>query len=212
VDEQERAARAADTTVPVAASGEAVSHEEGTAAHNAIAVFLAGGSPSALRRGVLIVLAGVIGLSLAYWAFFAVRSFLLLLILAWFAAIAMEPAVSWMAARGMRRGTATGIVFLSLFLILIGFSVAFGSLLVSQLSSLVTNLPDYATDTILWINKTFNTDLDPNNIQQSLNISSDDASTWATRIAEGALGFVTSFIGLIFQAFTLILFTFYFSA
>ena len=136
----ERAARAADTTVPVAASGEAVSHEEGTAAHRAIAVFLAGGSPAALRRGLLIVLAGVISLSLAYWAFFAVRSFLLLLILAWFAAIAMEPAVSWLAARGMRRGAATGIVFLSLFLILVGFSVAFGSLLVSQLSSLVTNL------------------------------------------------------------------------
>lgn len=212
MDEQERAARAADTTVPVAASGEAVSHEEGTAAHNAIAVFLAGGSPTALRRGVLIVLAGVISLSLAYWAFFAVRSFLLLLILAWFAAIAMEPAVSWMARRGMRRGAATGIVFLSLFLILIGFSVAFGSLLVSQLSELVTNLPDYAEDTILWINKTFNTDLDPNNIQQSLDISSDDASTWATRVAQGALGFVTSFIGLIFQGFTLILFTFYFSA
>jgi len=212
VDEQQDAARSGETTVPVAASGEAVSHEEGTAAHRAIAVFLAGGSPAALRRGLLIIFAGIITLSLAYWAFFAVRSFLLLLVLAWFAAIAMEPAVSWMAARGLRRGAATGIVFLSLFVLLVGFSVAFGSLLVSQLASLVTNLPDYAEDTILWINKTFGTDLDATNIQQSLNLSSDDASTWATRIAQGALGFVTSFIGLIFQAFTLVLFTFYFSA
>jgi len=212
VDEQQSAARSGSTTVPVAASGEAVSHEEGTAAHSALAVFLAGGSPAALRRGVFIVLAGVICLSLTYWAFFAVRSFLLLLILAWFAAIAMEPAVSWMAAKGLRRGAGTGIVFLSLLLLLVGFSVAFGSLLVSQLSSLVTNLPDYAEDTILWVNKTFNTDLDATNIQDSLNLSSDDASVWATRIAQGALGFVTSFIGLIFQGFTLILFTFYFSA
>ena len=212
MDEQQDAARSGETTVPVAASGEAVSHEEGTAAHRAIAVFLAGGSPAALRRGLLIIFAGIITLSLAYWAFFAVRSFLLLLVLAWFAAIAMEPAVSWMAARGLRRGAATGIVFLSLFVLLVGFSVAFGSLLVSQLASLVTNLPDYAEDTILWINKTFGTDLDATNIQQSLNLSSDDASTWATRIAQGALGFVTSFIGLIFQAFTLVLFTFYFSA
>ncbi len=56
-------------------------------------------TPGNARRVTFIVLAGVVLLAVATWAFQATSSFLFLLLLAWLVSIAMEPVVLWLSGR-----------------------------------------------------------------------------------------------------------------
>jgi predicted PurR-regulated permease PerM len=56
---------------------------------------------------------------LALAAFRQLRNIILWLIAALFLSFALEPAVNWLAARGWRRGTATGVVILGLALVML---------------------------------------------------------------------------------------------
>ena len=78
--------------------------------------------PRLLRRVGVAIVAVVLFIQVFEWLFFGVRHLLFLLLLAWLFAIAMEPAVSWMERRGIKRGGATGIVMLGLFLAVVAFS------------------------------------------------------------------------------------------
>ena len=64
-------------------------------------------------------------------------SVLFTVLMAWFASIAMEPAVSRLAKR-MRRGVATGLVMLGVVVFLVLFSFAFGRLLIEQVADLIS--------------------------------------------------------------------------
>ncbi len=66
-----------------------------------------------------------------------------MLLVAQFLALALEPAVNWLAARGWRRGAATGFVMLVVLGVLGVFVVAVGSLVVSQVATLAEQAPDY---------------------------------------------------------------------
>ena len=76
-----------------------------------------------------------------------------------FLAIAIEPAVNALARRGWRRGAATAVVFLVLFVAALGFLVAIGSLLVDQVSNLTEAVPGYVEETIALVNRTFDANL-----------------------------------------------------
>jgi predicted PurR-regulated permease PerM len=165
-----------------------------------------------IRRLLFAVFAGVTLWQLAEWLFFGTRSLILTLVLAWFAAIAMEPAVEWFERRGMRRGAATGLIMLGGFLAFALFIAVFGQLLFDQLASLVKSLPNLVDQTVAWVNDRFNANLDPNNILTSLNIDTTKINSWAANIAGGIFGVVNAVVGFVFRAFTVLLFTFYFAA
>jgi len=74
-----------------------------------------------------------------------------IVLIAWFAAIAMEPAVGRLA-RYMKRGLATATVMLSIVVGFILFSAAFGNLLFNQIAELLQSLPGFLT--VLWLGLT----------------------------------------------------------
>lgn len=168
--------------------------------------------PHWLRKLALAVAAVVVGLNLLFWLFNGTRHFLFLLLLAWLFAIAMEPAVGYLARQGMKRGYATGIVMVSLFAAVAIFFTIFGNLLLKQVVNLVEALPDSLVSLIDWVNETFNTSVDSSQITNLLEFTPDKVTTWASTIGLGLFGFVTSLVGLIFDLFTVLLFAFYFSA
>jgi len=61
-------------------------------------------------------------------------------LMSWFAAIAMAPLVDRLARR-MRRGVATILVMVAFVVFVVIFAVAFGALLVDQLSELIARVP-----------------------------------------------------------------------
>jgi len=165
-----------------------------------------------VRRVLLAVFVALTLWQLIEWFLAGTRSLFLMLVLAWFAAIAMEPAVEWFERRGMRRGMATGLIMVGGFVAFALFIAVFGQLLFDQLASLVRSLPDLVDESVAWVNRRFGATLDANNILESLNINQNRVNEWAADIAGGVLGFVSAVVGFVFRAFTVLLFAYYFSA
>ena len=133
------------------------------------------------------------------------------LLIAWFAALAMEPAVARLALR-MKRGAATGVVMLSAGLFLVLFAVAFGNLIAEQLMQAVKMLPSFAEDLVGWINRILGTDYTRDEMLTTAGITEDTIAGWRKELVGGALGFIVSVLAALFSSFTFVLFTFYFSA
>lgn len=132
-------------------------------------------------------------------------------LMGWFAAIAMAPAVDRLA-KHMRRGFATIIVMLSILVFFTLFFIAFGRLFFDQIIALLEGLPEFVNSTISTINERFGTDYSTDSILEQLNITPDQATGYASEFAGGIFGFLISVIGGLFSAFTFFLFAFYLSA
>ncbi|GAA2164634.1 putative PurR-regulated permease PerM [Humibacillus xanthopallidus] len=169
--------------------------------------------PSAnVRRIVFTVLVSLVGLWIAIWAFEAMSSFLLLLLLAWLLSIAMEPAVLWLAHRGMRRGVATGLTMLAMLIITAALAELFGQVFISQLSQLGQQLPNAVTSALDWVNSTFKTSFDIAQIQNALELTPSKIGDFAGKYGGGILGIFGSVFTFIFDALTILVFAYYFSA
>lgn len=132
-------------------------------------------------------------------------------LMSWFAAIAMAPAVRWLS-QWMRRGVATMIVMVSAILFAAVFFLMFGALFVDQLVQLILLVPELVDQTIQWANATFNLELSQGALLDMAGIGADDIAGAAADLGLGLLAFVISVVGSIFGIFTFALFTFYLSA
>ena len=169
--------------------------------------------PSNVWRVGLVVLGLVaLGLLLRFFVQDA-GSVIFTILMSWFAAIAMAPLVNRLAHR-MSRGLAAILVILAFLGLAAVFVVAFGALLVDQLTQLVTRIPDLIDSAITWVNATFSTQFTRDAILASVGGGGEDVDfgSLAAELGPSLLGFVTSFLGSVFGLFTFGLFTFYFSA
>jgi predicted PurR-regulated permease PerM len=133
-------------------------------------------------------------------------------LMAWFAAIAMAPAVNRLA-RHMKRGFATFIVMGAFVLLMIVFIVAFGALLVDQVTQLISRIPDLIDSALEWVNTTFSTTFTQDSLLSSVTGGGDvDFASLAADLGPNVLGIIVSALGSIFGLFTFALFAFYFSA
>jgi predicted PurR-regulated permease PerM len=168
--------------------------------------------PPWLPRAIGLFLLGVAGLFVVWWLLLRLRTLLILLLVSLFLAIAIEPAVNALARRGWRRGAATGVVFLVLFVAALGFLVAIGSLLVDQVSNLTDAVPGYVEETIALVNRTFDANLSSDTLVAQLSSAESPVRRFATGLAGSALGIGVQLLTLLFQLLTVALFTFYFAA
>ncbi|MFI7668613.1 AI-2E family transporter [Nocardia sp. NPDC049526] len=170
------------------------------------------GPPPWLLRAFLLAAATVAGLVCGFWILQKLQGFLLVLLVSLFLAFAIEPAVNWLAARGVRRGPATGVVFLVLAVGATAFVWTLGALLVDQVTTLVKNAPEHADQVVDWVNRTFKADLSSSDIQKYLGDWSSTIDGYLVGLAGNAWGVGTAAIGAIFQALGVLLFTYYFAA
>lgn len=167
--------------------------------------------PRWLPRALVLALVLLGGFQLLSWAFHQTLGLLLNILIAFFLALAMEPAVDRLASRGMRRGLATALVFLALLVASAGFLAALGSVFADQISRIIDNLPAYVVDVVRWVNGTFHTDLDVDRLQSGI-IHSDWARGYLRSGAQNVWGISATVLGGVFQLLTVTLFTFYFAA
>ncbi|MEU5085993.1 AI-2E family transporter [Streptomyces sp. NPDC021356] len=167
--------------------------------------------PRWLPRAMVLALALVAAFQFGSWAFHQVTGLLVNILIAFFLALAIEPAVSRMAARGMRRGFATFLVFLGLTIAAAGFVTLLGSMLAGQIIKMVEGFPEYLDSVIHWVNAKFHTDLRRVDIQEGL-LHSDWLRKYAQNGAAGVLDVSTQVLGGLFQMLTIGLFSFYFAA
>jgi predicted PurR-regulated permease PerM len=137
----------------------------------------------------------------------ALNSFFIIIFVSLFLSFAIEPAVNILARRGMKRGLATGLVFLISLLIIGLFSFAIVSLVIDEVTKLANNPQDLTEKITSFINDTFNTQINTDSLNDAVR-NSDFLDSWAS----DAFSVSTSAISVIFQIFTIALFTFYFVA
>ncbi|MFE6178537.1 AI-2E family transporter [Streptomyces sp. NPDC056464] len=167
--------------------------------------------PRWLPRAMVLALALVGVFQLGSWAFHQLTGLLINILIAFFLALAIEPAVSWMASRGMRRGLATAVVFLTVIVVSAGFVTLLGSMLAGQIIKIVEDLPNYLDSVINWINAHFNTELRRVDVQEGL-LKSDWLRNYVQNSATGVLAVSAQVLGGLFQLLTITLFSFYFAA
>ncbi|MFB8240939.1 AI-2E family transporter [Kitasatospora purpeofusca] len=170
------------------------------------------GMPRWLPRAMVLALVLVGVFQLADWAFHQLIDLFVMLLVSFFLSLALEPAVDRMAARGVRRGIGTFLVFVAVAIAVAGFLTALGTLLVDQVAKIAGDLPHLLDNLIDWVNRTFHQELSLDELQKKLLKDSGAIENYAQQAADNVWGVSSTLIGGLFQAFTVGLFTFYFTA
>ncbi len=125
---------------------------------------------------------------LADWAFHRLLGILVIMLVAFFVSLAMEPAVGVLVGRGMPRGLATGLVFVAVFACVAGFIAALATLLVETVSNLANEAPQLINDLVDWVNRTFHQNFTLHELSDRLLRDSDIINGYASRAATNVRG------------------------
>jgi predicted PurR-regulated permease PerM len=167
------------------------------------------GMPAWVPRAIIFFWLGYAVLRIAEGLLTAMRGLLITLLVSLFLSFAMEPAVNRLARRGWRRGSATALVFGLLLLFMSIFVFAIGSLVVTQVREFIDQAPTYVNDLERWVNNTFNAHVDFDKLQEQISNPRGGAQQFATNLAGSALEIGAAALAVVFQVFTIALFTFY---
>jgi predicted PurR-regulated permease PerM len=139
-------------------------------------------------------------------------SIALLLLVATFITLALEPAVNRLSDRGMKRGSATGLMLVSLVVATLGFVAAMGTIVAQQVADLLANSEQYVNDTVKIINDIGNTHIDPAEVNASISDPDGPVQKFILSQRDNAFKVSVQAVGALFQGFSVLLFAFYFVA
>jgi predicted PurR-regulated permease PerM len=183
------------------------------AAADAVAGDEAGGRvPRWLPRAIIVAFILYAAFLISRWALGKLTDLLVTLLVSVFIALAIEPAVNWLAKRGIRRGFAVAVVFLVLMVAVAVFVFALGSLFIDQVVQFASNFPRYIDTVVRWVNRTFHSDISVAELQKKVLSDSTSLKNYAQALAGNVWGLSTSLLGGVFRSFTVLLFTFYLAA
>src|SRR3954447_13230829 len=98
-------------------------------------------------RTVVMVSSILIGIAAALWVVWIARHVITWILIALFLALALDPGVRWLQARGVRRrGAAAGLIYFAALLVIAGLAALFIPTLVGQVNDFVDAIPRYVRD------------------------------------------------------------------
>ncbi|MGH9133868.1 MAG: AI-2E family transporter, partial [Ilumatobacteraceae bacterium] len=133
----------------------------------------------------------------------------LLLVIALFLALAIEPGVNRLSRRGWRRGRATAAILLGVLTAFLIFVGAIGTLVGTQLANLLSNSETYITDTVDFINDTFDTSIDPQDVIAKFNDPDGSVQKFIDSQQDNVVRLSVRALGVLLQGLSVLLFTFY---
>src|SRR6185436_12601474 len=154
--------------------------------------------------GTLGVAAVVIGL-LSLWA---LRDILVLILIAMFVAVSLDPAVRWLVRHGIKRPFAVTLVALLTFAVAVAIVWSLIPAVVNQGSKVTTDLPGYVSS-LDERSKAFRELSERYGLAQQLN---QLAAGLPARIGSSVLGFFKTFLGVLGTALLVMVISIYFMA
>ena len=136
-------------------------------------------------------------------------SLAILLLISIFLALAIEPGVNRLARRGWRRGTATALILLGVVAALLLFVAAIGTLVGSQVAGLLSNSERYITDTVAFLNDTFGTSLDAQQVIDDFNDPDGAVQEFIENQQDTAVRLSVAALGGLLQLLSVLLFSYY---
>jgi predicted PurR-regulated permease PerM len=164
--------------------------------------------PSLLFRWGALVGLGAASTVIGLYALYTVRAILVRVLIALFIAVSLDPAVRWLAKRGMRRGLAVTLIFLLAAGLAAGFLISVTPPLVTQFRNLVDDLPGYL-GRLQDRSSQFRELNDRYHLSDQLQ---GVVGTLPSRLGTGLLGFTSRVFGAVFNGLTVLVFTVYFMA
>ena len=164
--------------------------------------------PPWAKRAIVWFWLGGLGAFYAIGVVRALRTLVVVLIVSLFIAFALEPAVNAMARRGIRRGIGTAVTFLVVTGLAAGFSAIVGTALASETTYLIEKAPTYIDDIEDWLDDTFGIQLEFENVKDEF-LEGGGAQDLASSFADDVVNVGATVVSLLFQLFTVALFTFY---
>lgn len=165
--------------------------------------------PKWVPRAILLFWLGFLTTLVARELFHKLSNFFVLLLIALFLALAIEPAVNRLAARGWSRGSATGLMLVSVFVAVIAFSVAIGSLVATQAQDLLDNRDAYVTETVDFINDTFGTTINSQSWIDSIGDPDGSVQNFFNSQQDRVVGLSLGALSGLLQVLSITLFAFY---
>jgi predicted PurR-regulated permease PerM len=157
-----------------------------------------------------LVAAGILLLTFT-WLVGQLGNFLTMIGIALFLSFALEPAVDYLATRGWKRGTATGLIFVILFGAIVLLVALIVPAVISGFNQLVQNAPALVDRLSNWL-RPLGIKLSTDELIQKLQENAQQVISSATNVAGTVFGIASSLIGGLFRWATIALFTFYFVA
>ncbi len=165
-------------------------------------------SARATYRHAVVATLGVLTVLVGAYALYAVRSVLVLVLIALFIAVSLDPAVRWLTAHGLRRGLAVALIFTVTLGATVGLIAAMGPPLIQQGTNLVNDFPQYVAE-LSERSKAYKDLSDRYGITEQL---TNFAATVPAKVGAGVLGFIRSFFGAIFTGLLVAVLAIYFLA
>jgi len=141
--------------------------------------------------------------------FHQLSSFLLLVLVSIFLALAIEPGVNRLAKRGWRRGSGTLLIIFGVIAFIGGFLGAVGTLVGSQVADVLENSEMYVNDTVDFVNNTFNANIDPAEVNASIADPKGPVQKFIKNQQGKVISLSVNALGASLQLLTIVLFTFY---
>ena len=167
--------------------------------------------PPWIPRAIALFWLGLISIWVLQHLFEDLSGFLLVLLISLFFSFALEPAVNWLEHKGFRRGLGTLIMF-SLFVAAVALlSFIVGSALAEQTTSFVDDAPALFDDVEVWLQDNVDSSIELDEARNQF-LSDDGLGQRISGWANNAVGLGATVVSLIFDLFTVALFTFYLAA
>ena len=168
---------------------------------------------NAIKQGITWAIGGVLLTLAALWFLGQVSELVRYLVIATLLWVALEPAVIWLQEKhGWRRGSATGLLLLAVFLAVVLFAVGLASVLVREANQVIDDLPQYVDKLNDFTRDTFETTVISAAQRQEAANAAENIREYLTEHMDDVLGGAASVLGGIFTLFTIGLFTFYLTA
>lgn len=132
-----------------------------------------------------------------------------LLLVALFLSLAIEPGVNRLAARGWRRGAATGVILIGVFVGFLVFIVAIGTLVGQQIADLLGNSEKYVNRTVNFLNDTFDTHINASNVIDAINDPDGRVQRFIRSQQGKVVDLSVAALGVFVKGLSVMLFTFY---
>jgi predicted PurR-regulated permease PerM len=168
--------------------------------------------PPWLRRAITLFFMWVVGLVVAYWIVTKLKVVILMLAVALFLSLAMEPPVNRLVKRGWRRHGATGLVWGAFLVVTIGFVAAFGSVAFTQTSQLVNNTAHYVRNVVSFLNRDFGTHINANGLIRNLESPNGAVQKFGRSLAKDAPNVAITIGKSLLEIVVTFIFAFYLTA
>jgi predicted PurR-regulated permease PerM len=171
--------------------------------------------PRALRilsiRAVWVLIVAAVGTLVILYLAGRLSDFFTIILMALFLSFAIEPAVNWFAGKGMRRGTATSLMFVFILIAVAILLILIVPAIVSGFQQLVANADTWVATITRWLDRLGIT-VDQQKLTEQITSRAEDIAGYAADFAGHVFGIATSILGGLFRWATIALFTFYFVA